>query len=399
MKFTNTVDLQQNQIINILLDPRPTAPANGKTGQFYFNTTDYTLYQYGRDSWEPVSKLDRLTSQDKSINITLEGTAANLGVNVDNATVEIDNVTGAVRIKDGGVTASKLASNAVTTVKIVDKNVTFAKINDIPTMTVIGRTASGTGVSSAIQIINSNELVGANGTTLVTSGAVKAYVDGLVAGIGSLIGSFNASTQNTFPGTASTKKGDYWYVTVAGSVGSTKFNVGDVLVANKANPSATDPNDWIFLETNRDQATSTVLGVVMLATAAEVQAGTDANKVVTPQTLSARTATESRTGIARLATTAEAQAGVDNTTIMTPAKVKALLDVSVGGYTATIGNGTATSYIITHDLNTKAVISEFFLVTTEEKIMVDYKRTSVNEITAEFSAPPANNSIAVVIKK
>lgn len=44
------------------------------------------------------------------------------------------------------------------------------------------------------------------------------------------------------------------------------------------------------------------------ATAAEVQAGTDTSKAVTPAGLSSRTATETRTGLVELATAAEAQA-------------------------------------------------------------------------------------------
>lgn len=399
MKFTNTVDVQQNNVINILIDPRPTAPAGGKQGQFYYNTTNNVFYKHDGTDWVSVTSVTELISEDKSIVIDNSNGVFDLGVNVDNATLEINATTGVVGIKDLGVTTSKLADNSVTTVKITDKSVIFQKIQDIPTMTVIGRVVAGTGVSSAISIINSNDMSGASNTNLATAGSTKAYIDSLVAGIGSLIGSFDANTSTTFPGTATTKKGDYWYVTVAGTVNGIPLNVGDVLVANKANPSTTSPNDWIFLETNRDQATTTVLGLVMLATNAEVQAGTNNTKAITSASLSSRTATETRTGLARIATTAEAVAGTDNTTIMTPAKVKALIDANVGGYTSLIGNGTSLAYIITHGLNTDFVHAMFFLESTKEQIIVDWKRTSTTTITAEFSVAPALNSIRVIIKK
>lgn len=51
-----------------------------------------------------------------------------LAVNVDGATIEIS--SDAVRVKDGAISAAKLAADSVTTVKIVDANVTTAKIAD-----------------------------------------------------------------------------------------------------------------------------------------------------------------------------------------------------------------------------------------------------------------------------
>lgn len=67
------------------------------------------------------------------------------------------------------------------------------------------------------------------------------------------------------------------------------------------------------------QATETVKGVAELATVAEVQAGTDTERIVTPAGLNARTATMSRTGIVELATESEVQNGADATRAVTPA--------------------------------------------------------------------------------
>ena len=92
--------------------------------------------------------------------------------------------------------------------------------------------------------------------------------------------------------------------------------------------------------------------MVTLATALEVQTGTDPNKAVTPATLSARTATETRTGLIEIATQAETNAGTDDTRAVTPLKMVTYLNAMVGGYSGTIGNGTATSIAITHGLNT-----------------------------------------------
>lgn len=70
-------------------------------------------------------------------------------------------------------------------------------------------------------------------------------------------------------------------------------------------------------------ATTTLRGMVILASAAEVQAGTEATKVVTPSTLNSRTATETRTGLVELATPTEVIAGTDATRAVTPAGLAA----------------------------------------------------------------------------
>ena len=65
--------------------------------------------------------------------------------------------------------------NVVTTVS--NSSITFAKIQDIATMKVIGRTSAGSGVSSEISILDSDTMSGASATTLATSESIKAYVD------------------------------------------------------------------------------------------------------------------------------------------------------------------------------------------------------------------------------
>lgn len=396
MRIGDVLNVDQHAVINIPLDPRPQPPANPVEGQIYTNTTDKAILFWNGTRWVKLGSLDKVENTDGGLNVVQTDGIATINLNLDNATIEIG--AGVVRIKDAGVTTAKLASNSVTTVKVTDKNITFAKINDIPTMTVIGRTAAGTGVSSAIPIINANDLSGANGTSLVTSGAVKAYVDAAVAGLGKLIGGYDAAANTNFPGGTNTKKADFWYVTVAGSIQGVPFQVGDVIIANKDNPSNTNANDYIFLQTNADQATTTILGMVMLATNAEVQTGTNNTKAITPAGLSARTATESRTGLAKIATNAEALEGTDNTTIMTPAKVKAVVDATSNkGYSALFGDATNIKFTIEHGLNTEDLIADFFEMPSKIKYLVDYQIISNTQISVSLGRPPGLNKVKVVI--
>lgn len=439
-RFLTSIDLTKNQILNVALQNLATPPSNPVSGQIYYNTTDKLIYFWkvtdtpnpGDGEW--VNITGDITEVVAGSGLTGGGNSGSvtLDLNPDNVTIEVN--ADVVRIKDLGVSTAKLADDAVTTIKITDKNVTFAKIQDIASMTVIGRVAAGTGVSSEIGIISN--LSSATSTTLATSEAIKLYVDSSIAALGNLEGGWDAST-GSFPVGQSpeigTQKGDYWYVTVAGTVGGVAFNIGDVIIAKVDNASTTNANDWIQLEVNRDQATETILGLVRLATQAEVIAGTDTQKAVTPASipnatttnrgfttlatnaetqtgtettkavtpasLSARTATETRTGIAEIATQAETDLGTDDERIVTPLKLKTLLDNRVGGFTANVGNGVDTSFLLTHALDTKSVIVAIYDNATEEEVITDVATTTVNSVTISFAVAPATNAYRVVIKK
>lgn len=118
-------------------------------------------------------------------------------------------------------------------------------------------------------------------------------------------------------------------VLVAGSITATKNRAADLkdaIAAMIAAAAGTVPD-----------ASETVKGKAELATVAEVQAGSDTTRIVTPAGLAARTATETRTGIVELATTAEAIAGVDTTRAVTPAGLKAAIDAALASFTPTDG--------------------------------------------------------------
>jgi len=72
---------------------------------------------------------------------------------------------------DAQIAAAKLASNAVTTAKILDANVTLAKLADLATQKLIGRNTGSTGVPEAISILQAlNWLLTTRGD-IITRGA------------------------------------------------------------------------------------------------------------------------------------------------------------------------------------------------------------------------------------
>lgn len=100
------------------------------------------------------------------------------------------------------------------------------------------------------------------------------------------------------------------------------------------------------------------------------------------------------------ATQAEAEAGTENTKVMTPLRVKqaiAALAGTINKYSATVGDGTNTEITVTHNLNSKDVIVQVYEVSSNETVIVDVVRTTVNAITLKFATAPASNAYKVVV--
>jgi hypothetical protein len=108
-------------------------------------------------------------------------------------------------------------------------------------------------------------------------------------------------------------------------------------------------------------------------------------------------ASETSAGIAELATQAETDAGTDDARIVTPAKLKAS-PLSVKKYAADIGDGSATSFAVTHNLNTRDVLVEVRRnAGNYDTVLAEVQRTSVNQVTVIFDTAPAANAYRVLI--
>ena len=96
---------------------------------------------------------------------------------VDNAST-IVNANGAITVRDSGVTAAKLATGAVTTNKIVDANVTKAKIENVSDYRVLGNVSGAAAAPQEVAILDEDDMVSDSDTALATQQSIKAYVDG-----------------------------------------------------------------------------------------------------------------------------------------------------------------------------------------------------------------------------
>lgn len=189
------------------------------------------------------------------------------------------------------------------------------------------------------------------------------------AGGGALIykGEYNpvTNTPNIIDPTIPVKQGWTFVVSNSGTFVGHDVEAGDMIIAKSDAPGNTSSN-WQVVNKNIPAivaATTTIAGIVMLATSAE--------------------------GIA----------GTNNTKAITPAVLKAVLDARVGGYVANFGDGSSLTYTITHGLNTQDVIVEVRRVSDRKRIIVDDAASSANTVVVNVNTAPGNNAYRIVIKK
>ena len=80
--------------------------------------------------------------------------------------------------------ATGVAGGPVDTVNIADDAVTFAKMQNINTAKVIGRTTAGSGDPEEVTILDEDTMTSDSETSLATQQSIKAYVDTAVSGVG-----------------------------------------------------------------------------------------------------------------------------------------------------------------------------------------------------------------------
>jgi len=135
----------------------------------------------------------------------------------------------------------------------------------------------------------SNDLsVSAAATELARADAIKNYVDTMVDTSLKTPEAYDPTGTGNYPltyGGSGIEAGDSFRVTaveVGIGDGTRDVNIEDLMIALVDGPSATVSTDWMVAESNRSQATETILGVSKIATQAIVNAEVNDTDYVTP---------------------------------------------------------------------------------------------------------------------
>lgn len=108
-------------------------------------------------------------------------------------------------------------------------------------------------------------------------------------------------------------------------------------------------------------------------------------------------ASETTAGIAEIATQAEVDAGTDDTRIVTPLKLANFAGLTIK-FSTDIGDGSNTQYTVTHNLNSEDVnYSIRNNAGDKDFVIADVRVIDANNIQVDFSSAPTLNQLRVVV--
>jgi hypothetical protein len=104
---------------------------------------------------------------------------------ISGTTLEVTG-TGKLKIRSQGVSSTELATDAVTTTSIASSSgasngVTYAKIQHVANMKVIGNVTGSLAAPSEVSILDEDDMVSDSATAIPTQQSVKAYTESFVA--------------------------------------------------------------------------------------------------------------------------------------------------------------------------------------------------------------------------
>lgn len=117
MKLLCNLNLLQNELQNVVLQPLTAAPASAKEGQFYYNSIDKLIYRYDGTAWGPVGVVYNQGSTTGAVITGLDGSGNVTTTNVVNLTL-----AGYTPVDQGYVSANMTIEAALKALDTAVKN-------------------------------------------------------------------------------------------------------------------------------------------------------------------------------------------------------------------------------------------------------------------------------------
>lgn len=391
VNYLSSIDLNKNELQNAKIHVLATAPSNPQEGQVYYNSTDNKLYFYDGTSFVDASGDIKSVGTSTSSTLTITDST---GPNPSIATVTAAVTNGSTALATGDqiydfVTAS---ATSIASLGAVASNVTIGNAASV-TVSVSGDlTVPGDlTVNGTTTTVNSNTVTvddpvfTLGGDTAPSSddnkdrGIEFRYHDGSNPKLGFF--GFDDSTGNFTFLTSATNSSEVF----SGTKGNLDINnislAGSITNVDGAAP--TNGQILIGNGSNNDMQLGTI-------TAGE---GIDITNAAGSITIDAEDASDSNKGVVELATAAEALAGTDTTRAITAAGLAAR------SFSSSIGDGSATSITVTHNLNSRDVIIQLYDNSSYDTVFADVVRTTVDTATISFTTAPASGDIRVLVTK
>ena len=353
MLLGSNLDVAKKEIQNARIQNLSTAPAGPVTGLVYYDTTlgQFGCYQVTTWVYLPAVVGNVLKASNASAANVLQ-----VSNGIDKTIADFVSAGGIIKVSTAGVVTLAVAGTdyltAASTNALTNKTLDAAGAGN--SLVNIATTNFAAGVIDPDSALTAN-----SDLKIATQKAVKTAIAAAVSSVAKPMGGIDASTNPNFP---AGNVGDFYRITVAGLIGGASgipVTPGDEIhnyVASIAGTAAAVVANWTIVQSNVDQATATTLGLTTYATQAETAARSISTKAVTPAALTSFTQ-------------------------------KAI---------ATIGDGAATSIVVSDNLNTLDKIAEVRDATSNAKILVDFVY-ALNTTTVIFATAPATASYKIVI--
>lgn len=328
--FYTGIDLQQNQLLNAVVHPAASAPSNPIEGQIYYNTGDNTVYVYNGTAWDAVGTTDLSIAADSQAFLSIvDGELHFSNLAITEVHVDTTNATLADFIADSYTVGNEFQEgDVIILTTATDQGERTWIHNGSSTTTSADFTALTTTVSTSTirEAISGESGVSYNSTT----GVISADVDDSTV----QVGASGLEVKDSGISTAKIADDAVDKSKIASDVAGEGLgqNADGSLEVKVDGSSIVIVNDTLSVDGD-------VVGSA-LAGAGIVKNGNTLDVNVDDSTI------EIASDVVQVK-----DGGI------TQAKLDATLEAKiVNGYAETVGDGTATSFTITHDLGTKDVM-------------------------------------------
>ena len=421
-KFLVSIDLSKNELQNAVIQNLATAPASPTAGQIYYNTVDNQLYIYNGTRWEVAGNAvqsgllaSRPAANSVDAGTIYYATDTYLFYYSDGSSWTQTNAFGSVTAQTSYGASS--GNGSATTYARADHTHGTPALSSTTPLAISGVAASaGTGTTPSkddhVHAFTPSQdlsmagfkLTSLGTPTASTDAANKSYVDSVAQGLDTKASVVAATTTNGTLATAFANGQVVDGVTLTTNdriliKNQTDQTVNGIYTVNAsgAPTRSTDmdagsefPSAYVFVEQGTVNADTG-----WVCTNNSVTLGS--TNIVWAQFSGAGTYTASD-GV--LLTGSNFTGVVAASGGLSVGATGFLLDttIAVRKYAVSVGDGSATSYTVTHSLSTKDVtVAVYDNSSPYAEVLCDVQHTSTSAITLLFSVAPTSNQYRVVV--
>lgn len=338
LTYLTDINLNKNELQNAVVQNLASAPSSPAEGQIYYDSTstDKEIYFWNGSDWISVAgDISQVIAGD---GLTGGGNSGAVTLNVVGGTGITANAND-IAITNTGVTAASYGSSTAIPVITVNAQgqITAASTASISTDLTI---AADSGANDTVTL-GTDTLTFAGTTNEIETTVTNNQIQIGLVDNPTISGNLIISGNLTVSGTTTT-------------VNTETINLADNIITLNSNATGT-PSENAGIEIERGDSDNVAL---------RWNEGTDVWELTKDGT-----------------------------------NYKTIQNIQESTYATSVGDGSATSYTVTHNLGSRDVIVQLYDASSYDTVIADVVRTNTTTVTLTFGAAPASNDIRVLVSK